>query len=213
MIPYRDRIQFDTLNLFKLKEIQAQDCMIVNISDKIIQIDTNKKAIYCSPTESSDILFKQSEVKVMNYLKNLYDYLNVPVNNLLTKIEIAPEDIVKGSSIASNFKEKQYSVIITKNVMETFKISNFLKKNKLKKHLVLISKSRITVTDPYLSIYKDHSYLDLLAFQIEATNVSCPNASMYEKVISNLRINLSLFASYKDPSFLLFDMSEPKTHA
>jgi hypothetical protein len=175
-----------------------------------LNIETNKKAILCLPTENSDIVFKDSNSTTLTYLNNLLDFLEIPNKNLLSRIDITSDEIVKGSSIANKYKNKKYSVIISKNVMETFKTSNFLKKNKLKTNLVIISKTRINVSDKLLDSYKDHTYLDLLAFQIEATTISCLKSELYDKVISNLRINLSLFATWKEATFLLFDISEPK---
>jgi hypothetical protein len=213
IIPYRDKIQFDVINPLKLKEILAQNCLIVNISKRAISLDVNKKAIYCLPSNNSDIIFKQSNNTIIGYLKCLYDFLEIPEKNLVTRIDIAPTDIIKESNIANKYKDLQYNVIIIKNVMDALKISNFLKKNKLKKHLILISKNRISVSDQYLEIVKDHSYLDFLAFQLEATSLSCSSTNRYEKVISNLRINLSLFATFKESTQLLFDITESRINA
>jgi len=217
VVHLRDKIQFDIINHLKFKEIQMDECLIVDISKKPNNLEVNKKAIYCIPADNSDIIFKETDPTksdpIIFYLKSLFNFLEIPEQNLLTRIEITPEDIIKASSISNKLKGKQYNVVILKSVLETIKISKYLKKNKLKNHLVLITKSRVSATDPLLHTYNDYNYLDFLAFQLEAVHISCPKSEHYEKVISNLRINLSLFASFKEASFLLFDITEPKVNA
>ena len=217
VVHLRDKIQFDIINHIKFKEIQMEECLIVDISKRQDHLEVNKKAIYCLPEGNSDIIFKEADPTngdpIIFFLKSLYNFLEIPEQNLLKRIEISPEDIIKASTITSKLKGKQYSVIILKSLIETIKISKYLKKNKLKKPLILITKSKVSATDPLLSTHSDHNYLDFLAFQLEAVHISCPKSDLYEKVISNLRINLSLFASFKESSQLLFDITEPKVNA
>ena len=212
--PFRDRLDVDIVNHFKLKEIQAKECLIVYLSDGQAILESNKKAIFCAPDESSDIVFDEmgseaGDVKIY-YLKKMLAFLGIPDKKPFTSIELSPSDIISSSSIASKLTEKKYCVIVIQNIIAAFKLSNFLKKNKLKKQLVVISKTKLKATDPKLITFKDYNFLDFLAFQLQAVNISCSKPYQYEKVINNLRINLSFFATFKDTSHLLFDITEPK---
>jgi hypothetical protein len=87
-------------------------------------------------------------------------------------------------------------------------VSNLLKKNKLKKQLIVISNNKLNATDPKLFYYRDYCFLDFLAFQLEAETISSPPSEQYKNVISNLRISLSLFTMYRDYASVLDDISE-----
>ena len=132
---FKDNVEFDISYPSKLKEIQAKECVIIGLHDNQIITEPNKKAVFCLPGENSDIVFSESNNDVpntkINYLVNLLAFLDIPTKKLLTGIDIAPSDIVKASTVTSILAEKQYYVIIVQSLIAAFKLSSFLKKNKL----------------------------------------------------------------------------------
>lgn len=213
-IQYKDRINIDFLNPLKINEIQKEDCLIIDLLNKNISFEQDKKAIYCSLTEKSDIVFDDIYKDLPNYsveyLKSLLNFLNLEQKNNLKNIELNSKEIIEASSITSKLSVKSYHVIIIKNILTEYKIINFLKKNTLQKHLILISKHKINIDDPKILTFKEYSFLDYLAFELQAVSIACPKSDQCRNVISNLRINLSLFTLFKDYSLLLYDISEPK---
>ncbi|MCL2063685.1 MAG: hypothetical protein FWG98_04870 [Candidatus Cloacimonetes bacterium] len=210
---FKDKVLLDTTSHLKLREIQLKDCIIIDLHHEQITIENAKRAIVFLPSNDSDIVFEEFDFKddlyILNFLRILLKFLYIKEEKLLRNIDINSNDVIQASTVASNFSSKKYSVIFIKDMVSSIKIISFLKKNKLKKHLILVSKNPIGVADPKLLTLKEYNFLDLLAFLVQAESISCTKNSINKNIVSNLRINLSMFANFKDYSTLLYDITEP----
>jgi len=208
-------IEIEQLNELKLHSLQTKNCLIISLKDKMYFNESEKKAICCTVTEDSDFIFADlqmhSQYFTQDYLKHLLSFLNVPIKKAVTSIELSPKDITDASSIAKNQPDDNYNVLILNSLMNTFKLSRFLKKNKLLERLVVISKNKLNVTDPMLSTYKDYDILDLIAMQLHARNISMQDDIKCQNILNSFRISLKLPCMVKDQYFLIRDISSLKT--
>jgi hypothetical protein len=78
-------IEIEIFLSFKLKEIFLQNCLIINLHNDVPISPNNKKAIFCSVKEGSDIIFKRENVILkliaVDYLSNLLKFINIDVIN------------------------------------------------------------------------------------------------------------------------------------
>ena len=210
---FRGKINVESSSTTKIKEIQLKDCIITNLSSKPVVVETFKRAILCSPNEYSDLVFcdnqNEQNLTVLQFLKNFLLFIQIKDATQMKNIELNPSDVINASHITCNLTNKKYNVIIMNDMLTSLKVVNTLKKNKLKKHLIVISKNPVGITDPKLLSFREYCFLDMLAFFVQAENIYCPKSLLNKSIISNLRINLSVFSNFKDYAPLLFDITEP----
>ena len=210
---YKSKIDIDIINSSKFTEIQSKECIIIALRENFLIPENNKKALLCSPYENSDILFNdfKDTLTITNrtFLKHILEFMQIKEINTLRGIDLSPELVLKNSSLVSGLKDKKYHVIVLNSFISTIKLTNYLKKHRLKKQLIIISQSKINVTDPKLFYFKDYNFLDFIAFELQAESIYCSASEQYKNVIRNLKINLSLTTLYKDFKLILDDITEP----
>ena len=208
---FKGKISIEMSSISKLKEIQLKDCIIIHLHNDPIVIESLKRAILCFPYEQSDIVFSDTNhedpLLFLKYIKNLLSFLMIKEQNILKNIELTPNDVITASDITNNLSYKKYNVIILQNMMTYLKVLNALKKSKLKRHLILISKNPIGLTDPKLLTFKSFSLLDIFSFMIQSESIAYEKSSVAKKIIANFRINLSIFSVLKDANAILFDIT------
>ncbi|MCL1826973.1 MAG: hypothetical protein FWG20_02930 [Candidatus Cloacimonetes bacterium] len=211
LVGFKTKIEIDIINPIKFAEIQTKEAIIISFRDNFTLPENNKKAILCTLKPESDILFniegKTPSALMMNYLKSLLLFMQVKEKQVLKDIEITPEQITKGSSIVNNLNDKEYYVIVLNNFISSMKISNFLRKHKLKKQLIIISHNKINVIDPKLFYFKEHTFLDFLAFQLQAVSIYGSSFEEYSKTCINLKIHLNLKPKFKDFKMILDEIT------
>ena len=212
---YKSKIIVEESTIAKLKEIQLKDCIIIYLHHNALVIEDSKRAILCMPSEDADLVFNDTDYKdallVINYLKNIAEFLDIKDNNSKKSIDISTNELTEASKITRNFTNKKYNVVIVSDMFSTAKATNMLKKNKLKKHLILISKSPIGITDPKLLTLYDYTFIDLLAFMIQADSIACSKNNLNKNIVNNLKINILVSAMFKEYGIALEEtMGEPK---
>jgi hypothetical protein len=93
-------------------------------------------------------------------------------------------------------------------VISSYKILNHLKKNKLTKQLILISKNPVGIKDTKLLVRKDYSLLDLLAFMLQAECISFTKNTINKNIFNSLRLNISIKIIIKDYITLLSEITD-----
>jgi len=207
-------IEVEPLSELKLQSLQTKNCLIVSLREKLYFKEIEKKAICCSITEDSDFIFTdletQSQYFTADYLKHLLKFLHIPSKRLFSSIDISPETLTASSNIAKTQPDDNYNVMILSSFLNTFKLSRFLRKNKLIERLVVISKNKLHANDPMLSTYKEYDILDLIAMQLHARNISMSDDIKCQNILNSFRINLQLHCMVKDSYFLIRDISAIK---
>lgn len=151
-------------------------------------------------------------------------------NYKVSNIEIDANLIIESSKIFNHLKnfykddelkKIPFNVIYVENLINEIKIHNFFKKNTVKEPLIIVSKhfakskflkSSInnSKSNPGKIIcYDDFDFLDSVCLELLAKTISYSKDIYCRTVISNIRLNLSLFNTYKEFSGLLYDISEP----
>jgi hypothetical protein len=211
---YKRRISVELSHPIKLREIQSEECIVLYLNKTPITIENHKKAILCQLSGESDVVFSEDEklekYDCIPYLKKLLGFVGVKEEMSFSTLELTKEEIIKTSAITGSVKKNDYYVIFVSDLISSHKLSSFFKKNKLKKHLVIISKRSINIDDPKAQTFKDYDLLDFLAMQLQAKSSSCPTTQETRKIMTNLKVQLPLFNTYKEQSQLLFDITEPK---
>lgn len=207
-------VKVEVYNNHRLKEIQSQKALIISMRKDILSIENHKKAICCTMTQNSDLQFVglslDSKFLYPDFLKSLLRFISIPENRTITSIDICSEDILRTSPIASKLPRARYSVLITDSLINSFKITRFLKKNTLRENLLVISTHAVSTADKYLSYFHHYDFLDYLAFHIQAKHIFGSSTHECRNICHNLRMSLTLMAINKEMMILLREISVPK---
>ena len=194
-------------NVYKIRDIQTKSAIILYLSNEEYIVESDKKAIFCSISENSDLVFSDlsndSRFSIPVYLRSFLNFIGIPEKRLINDIEIEYEDILSTSSIAKNHKGEDYHVIFQNSMISSYKITSFLKKHKLSEKLLIISPTRLKIADPKVEFYKNYDFLDLLALNIYAKNIATNHIFDFRNIFSQLRIGHIYTSSHQKDYFVL----------
>ena len=205
-------IEIAVNTVYKIRDIQSKNAIILYLSNEEYTVEEEKKAIFCSIKDNSDLVFSDlsndSRFSVPVYLRSFLNFIGIPEKRVINDIEIEYDDILTSSNITKNHKGEDYHVIFQNSMISSYKITSFLKKHKLSEKLLIITPNKLNISDPKVVFYKDYDFLDLLALNIYAKNISSSHVFDYRNIFTQLRIGHIYTSSHqKDYSTLLKEIS------